>query len=325
VWAEGAPDDNIRSMGNTELILFRAIEPPGNSGQENLDLVLGQLEAEDPAFRFARDTRTGETLIYGTGEPHLDEIVEGLRRELGLEIPTIGKPQVVYRETIRKVAEAEGKVIRQSDGRGQYAHVVIRVDPREAGSGFQFFNDAPEGVVPQKYVNPVEQGAREATAAGILAGYELVDINVTLVDGSYHEEDSSELAFKLAASEVFREAALQASPVLLEPVMAVEVVVLEIYLGSVVSDLTHRRARIEGIERSGANQIARATAPLAEMLGYPSDLRSLTGASGTCSLQFDRYQPLPDGLAPNDEENGLPVVAPRNPRPGRQFKSCDIS
>jgi elongation factor G len=312
-------------MGHPELILFRTIEALTESGQETLDLVLGQLEAEDPAFRFARDTRTGETLIYGTSEAHLEGIVDRLWRELGLEILNIGEPRVMYRETIRKIAEAEGKFIRQVGGRGQYAHVVIRLAPREAGSGFQFFNDVPEGTVPRKYVNPVEQGAREAMAAGILAGFELVDICVTLIDASYHEEDSSEMAFRMAASEAFREAALQASPVLLEPVLAVEVVAPDIILGSVVNDLTRRGARIEAIERRGSTQAIMATVPLSRMLGYGVDLASRTGGSGTYFAQFDHYQPLPDGHAPNDEENGLPVVAPRNPRPGRQSKSSDLS
>jgi elongation factor G len=307
-------------MGQPALIVFRAIEPLTKSGQEKLDLGLDQLGAEDRAFRFTRDVRTGETLIYATDELHLERIADRLTREFGVGAASIGNPQVVYRETIRKASEAERKFIRQRDGRSEFGHVIIRLAPQGAGAGFEFVNEVVGGTVPRQNIKPVEQGIREAREAGVLAGYEMVDIQATLCDGSYHEADSSELAFKMAASEAFREAARQGSPVLLEPIMAMEVLTPEVLMGPIVSDLCLRRARIEYMERNGTTQTIMATFPLAEMFGYAIDLRSLTDGNATCSMHFDRYEPLPDGMAPNDDDHGAPVVAPRKPTPrGRNF------
>lgn len=301
-------------MGQPPLIVFRAIEPLTKSGQEKLDLGLEQLGAQDLAFRFTRNIRTGETLIYGLDELHLNRIADRLTREFGLDVASIGPPRVVYRETIRKTSEAEGKFIRQTGGRGEYGHVVIRLTPRDAGSGFEFINAATDGTVPPHYIRSVEQGIREAMAAGVLAGYEVVDIQSTLCGGSYHEVDSTEVAFKMAATQAFREAARQASPVLLEPILAVEVVVLEIFLGPVVGDMIYR-ARIEAMERREVSQAIMGTVPLSRMLGYGGDLASRTEGSGTFTTQFDHYEPLPDGLAPDNEENGSPLLAPRLPKP----------
>jgi elongation factor G len=308
-------------MGRPELIVFRTIEPLTKSGQEKLDLGLEQLGAEDRAFRFTRDLRTGETHIYGVDEMHLDGIADRLTRDFGVEAASIGNPQIVHRETIRKVSEAEGKFVRQTGGRSEYGHVILRLAPRETGTGFEFINGPADGKVPEKFIKPVEQGIREAMASGILAGYQMVDIQATLCDASYHEADSSEMAFKMAASEAFREAARQASPVLLEPILAVEVMVPDIYLGPVVGDLCYRGARIEAIERREGTQAIMATVPLSRMLGYGGDLASRTEGRGTYSAQFDRYVPLPDGgMPPNDQDGGSPVAAPRTPAPrGRYF------
>ena len=223
-------------MGQPPLIVFRAIEPLTKSGHAELDLGLVELSAEDRAFRFTRKISTGETLIYGLDELHLNGIADRLTGEFGLDAASIGPPQIVYRETIRTESQAEGKFIRQTGGRGEYAHVVIRIAPGDAGSGFEFI-DAAEGNVPQEFTKSIEEGIREVMAVGVLAGYEMVDIQATLCGGSYHEVDSTEQAFKMAASEAFRESARQASPVLLEPIMAVEVVVPENFLGPVVGDL----------------------------------------------------------------------------------------
>jgi elongation factor G len=301
-------------MSLPQQVVFVTIEPQTKSDGEKLVHALEKLMAEDPAMRVSRDAPTGGTIIRGTSEQHLEIIIDRLVREFGVEA-NVGKPQVVYRETISVAAEAEGKFIRQSGGRGEYAHVVIRLTPREVEAGFEFVNAIVGGVIPGQHIKSIEQGIKDAMESGILAGCEVVDIQATVFDGSYHEVDSSDMAFKLAAAEAYKEAARQASPVVLEPIMTVEVVVAEELMGPVAGDLCSRRARIEGMERRGTTQAIKATAPLAEMLGYATDLRSRTNGRASYSMHFDRYEPVPRGFAPNDEDRSAPVVAPRTPAP----------
>ncbi len=254
---------------------------------------LAKLAEEDPTFRMFTDQDTAQTIIEGMGELHLEIIVDRLLREFKVQA-NVGKPQVAYKETIRKEVEAEGKFIRQTGGRGQYGHVWVRVTPLDPGSGFEFVNKIVGGVVPREYVSAVEQGIREALDTGVLAGYPTIDLRATLFDGSYHEVDSSEMAFKIAGSMGFKAAAQKANPVLLEPIMSVEVVVAEEYMGDVIGDLNSRRGRIEGMEpRVGGVQVIRGFVPLAEMFGYATDLRSRTQGRGTYTMQFAHYEEAP--------------------------------
>jgi elongation factor G len=261
-----------------------------------MGVALHRLAQEDPTFKVATDPDSGQTIISGMGELHLEIIVDRMKREYKVEA-NVGKPQVAYRETIRKHSEAEGKYIRQTGGSGQYGHVKLRVEPNEKGKGFEFVNEIVGGSVPKEYIKPVEQGIREALEGGVLAGYELVDVKATLYDGSYHEVDSNEMAFKIAGSMAFKEAARRASPVLLEPVMAVEVVTPEEFAGTIMGDLSSRRGRIEGMEHRAGSQVIKSTVPLAEMFGYATHMRSSTQGRAEYSMHFARYEEVPRGEA----------------------------
>ena len=279
-----------------EPVISIAIEPKTKADQEKLSISLQKLAMEDPSFRVSTDKESGQTIVSGMGELHLEIIVDRLLREFKVDA-SVGKPQVAYRETVRKVAEYEYKHVRQTGGRGQYGHVVLRVEPLGRGKGFEFVDAIKGGVVPREYIPAVEKGVREATERGILAGYPMVDVRVTLLDGSYHEVDSSEIAFKIAASIAFQEAAKRADPVILEPIMMVEVVVPEEFSGSVFGDLNGRRGKIQGMEMRGGVQVIRATVPLAEMFGYATDLRSMTQGRATYTMQFSHYEPVPQAIS----------------------------
>jgi len=279
-----------------EPVIDIAIEPKTKADQEKLGLSLQKLAAEDPSFRVRVDPETGQTILSGMGELHLEIIVDRLLREFKVDA-NVGKPQVAYRETVRRPAQREERYIRQTGGRGQYGHVVIRVEPLPPGSGFQFEDATKGGVVPREYVPAVEKGARDALATGVLAGYPMVDVKVVLLDGSYHEVDSSEMAFRIAASKAVKEAAAQADPVLLEPIMNVEIVVPEEFTGAVFGDLSARRGRIQGQEDRGGTQVLSAKVPLAEMFGYATDLRSMTQGRATYTMQFSHYEPVPQPIS----------------------------
>ncbi len=277
-------------------VISLAIEPKTRPDQEKLSLAMSRLAQEDPSFRVHTDQETNQTIISGMGELHLEIIVDRLKREYNVDA-NVGKPQVAYRETIRKPAKAEEKYARQTGGRGQYGHVILEIEPNEPGAGFEFNNKIVGGVIPKEYIPAVEKGVREALAGGILAGYELVDIKVNLVFGSYHEVDSSEMAFKIAGSIAFKEAARKASPVLLEPVMKVEVVTPEDYMGSVTGDLSSRRGRIEGMNSRPGTQIITSMVPLAEMFGYETDLRSMSQGRAASTMHFHRYEEAPKSVS----------------------------
>jgi len=277
-------------------VIHVAVEPKTKSDQEKMGVALGKLAQEDPTFRVSTDPDSGQTVISGMGELHLEIIVDRMMREFNVQA-NVGKPQVAYRETIRKIAEAEGKYIRQTGGSGQYGHVKIRIEPNGAGKGYEFVNEVVGGTVPREFVKPVDQGIKEAMEGGVLAGYEMVDVKAVLYDGSYHEVDSNEMAFKIAGSMAFKEAARKASPVLLEPVMAVEVVVPEEYMGVIIGDLNSRRGRIEGIEHRAGSQVIKSMVPLAEMFGYATNMRSNTQGRATYSMHFARYEEAPRSVA----------------------------
>lgn len=286
----------LESLVFPEPVISQAIEPKTKADQDKLGIALQRLAEEDPTFQVYTDDETGQTIIRGMGELHLEIIVDRLLREFKVEA-NVGKPQVAYRETIREPVRQEGKFIRQSGGRGQYGHVVLEVEPNEAGGGFEFESKIVGGAVPREYIAPVESGIREAMQNGVLAGYPVVDIKVRLVDGSYHEVDSSEAAFKIAGSMGFKEAARKAKPVLLEPVMKVEVTTPEEFMGDVMGDLNSRRGRIEGMEPRGTAQVIRAIVPLASMFGYATDLRSSTQGRAAYSMQFSHYDEVPGSIA----------------------------
>jgi len=286
----------LESMEFPDPVIQVAIEPKTKAGQDKMAVALQKLAEEDPTFRTFTDQETGQTIIAGMGELHLEIIVDRLLREFKVEA-NVGKPQVAYRETIRKSVKAEGRFIRQSGGRGQYGHVWLEVEPMEPGSGYEFVNKIVGGVVPKEYIQPVDNGVQEAMASGVLAGYPVVDVRVTLFDGSYHEVDSSEMAFKVAASMAFKEAMKKADPVLLEPVMKVEVVVPEEYMGDVIGDINSRRGRIEGMEPRAGAQVIRGYVPLAEMFGYATDLRSRTQGRGVYTMQMSHYEEVPKNIA----------------------------
>jgi elongation factor G len=277
-------------------VISLAIEPKTRPDQEKLGIALGRLAQEDPSFRVTTDRETNQTIISGMGELHLEIIVDRLKREYGVEA-NVGKPQVAYRETIRKPAKGEEKYVRQTGGRGQYGHAVLEIAPNAPGTGFEFINEIVGGVIPREYIPAVEKGVVEAMEGGILAGYELVDIKVRLVYGSFHEVDSSELAFKIAGSIAFKNAARAASPALLEPVMKVEVVTPEEYMGSVTGDINSRRGRIEGMLSRTGTQIITAMVPLAEMFGYETDLRSMTQGRASSTMHFHRYEEAPKSVS----------------------------
>jgi elongation factor G len=277
-------------------VISVAIEPKTKSDQEKLGISLDKLIREDPTFRVHTDPDTGQTILSGMGELHLEILVDRMVREFGVAA-NIGKPQVAYRETIRQHSEAEGKFVRQTGGRGQYGHVKIALDPAPAGAGFEFINEIVGGAIPREYISPVEDGVREALDAGVLAGYEVVDVKVTLLDGSYHEVDSSEMAFKIAGSMALKEAARRAKPVLLEPMMKVEVVVPEEFMGSVTGDLHARRGRVEATENRLGSTIIQCKVPLSEMFGYSTDLRSMTQGRATYSMHFSHYEEAPKAVS----------------------------
>jgi elongation factor G len=277
-------------------VISVAIEPKTKSDQEKLGISLDKLIREDPTFRVHTDPDTGQTILSGMGELHLEILVDRMIREFGVAA-NIGKPQVAYRETIRQHAVAEGKFVRQTGGHGQYGHVKIELDPLPPGQGFEFINEIVGGAIPREYISPVEEGVRQALGTGVLAGYEMVDMQVKLIDGSYHEVDSSEMAFKIAGSMAFKEAARHAKPVLLEPMMKVEVVVPEEYMGSVTGDLHSRRGRVESTENRLGSTIIQCKVPLSEMFGYSTDLRSMTQGRATYSMHFSHYNEAPKAVS----------------------------
>jgi len=277
-------------------VISVAVEPKTKGDQEKMGVALGKLAQEDPTFKVNTDPDSGQTIISGMGELHLEILVDRMMREFNVQA-NVGKPQVAYRETIRKQSQAEGKYIRQTGGSGQYGHVRIRLEPNEPGKGYEFVNEVVGGVIPKEFIKPVDQGIKEAMEGGVLAGYEMVDVKATLYDGSYHDVDSNEMAFKIAGSMAFKEAARKASPVLLEPVMSVEVVVPEEYMGVIIGDLSSRRGRIEGIEHRAGSQVIKAMVPLAEMFGYATNMRSNTQGRATFSMHFSRYEEAPRAVA----------------------------
>ena len=286
----------LEKMEFPEPVISVAIEPKTKASQEKMSIALHKLAEEDPTFRTYTDEETGQTIISGMGELHLEIIVDRLLREFKVEA-NIGNPQVSYRESISQGAEAEGKYIRQSGGSGQYGHCKIKIEPQEAGKGFEFVNNIVGGAIPKEYIGPVQKGIEEATQAGVLAGYPVLDVKVTLYDGSYHEVDSSEMAFKIAGSMAFRQAVSKAAPVLLEPMMKVEMTTPDEYLGDVMGDISSRRGRIQGMNPKNGVHVLDAYIPLAEMFGYATDLRSNTQGRATYSMQFDHYEKVPQVIA----------------------------
>ncbi|SIT70753.1 translation elongation factor 2 (EF-2/EF-G) [Ectothiorhodosinus mongolicus] len=286
----------LERMEFPEPVISVAVEPKTKSDQEKMGIALGKLAQEDPSFRVRTDEESGQTIISGMGELHLDIIVDRMRREFKVEA-NVGKPQVAYRETIRKLTEQEGKFVRQSGGRGQYGHVWLRIEPREPGAGYEFENAIVGGVVPKEYVPAVDKGVQEACRNGVVAGFPVVDVKVTIFDGSYHDVDSSEAAFKIAGSMAFKEGVSKASPVLLEPIMKVEVVTPEEYMGDVMGDLNRRRGLVQGMDDAPAGKIVRAEVPLAEMFGYATDLRSATQGRAVYSMEFCKYMEAPSSVA----------------------------
>jgi len=286
----------LESIDFPDPVIDIAIEPKTKADQEKLGTSLAKLASEDPSFRVRSDKETGQTIIAGMGELHLEIIVDRLLREFKVDA-NVGKPQVAYRETIRKKVEEEHKFVRQTGGRGQYGHVLLRVEPLPPGGGFEFKDEVKGGTVPREYIPAVEKGVKEALDAGVLAGYPVVDIKVALYDGSYHEVDSSEMAFKIAGSICFKEACKKASPVILEPIMAVEVVVPEDFMGDVIGNLSGRRGKIQGMEPRGGAQVINAEVPLKEMFGYATELRSMTQGRATYTMQFAHYEPVPQAIS----------------------------
>ena len=286
----------LESMVFPDPVISVAVEPKTKADQEKMGIALQKLAEEDPTFRVNTDPESAQTIISGMGELHLDIIVDRLLREFKVGC-TVGNPQVAYRETIRKAVKSEGKFVRQSGGKGQYGHCWLEITPRQPGEGFLFENKVVGGAIPKEYIGPIEAGIKEAMQNGVVAGYPMVDIGVTVVDGSYHEVDSSEMAFKIAGSMGFRAGTLKASPVILEPYMKVEVTVPEEYMGDVIGDLNSRRGRIEGMEARSGAQVITAFVPLSEMFGYATDLRSKTQGRGNYSMEVDHYEDVPKNIA----------------------------
>ncbi|MCH6545605.1 MAG: elongation factor G [Deltaproteobacteria bacterium] len=286
----------LESIEFPEPVISIAIEPKSKADQERLGLTLQKLATEDPSFRVRTDEETGQTIISGMGELHLEIIVDRLLREFNVGA-NVGRPQVAYKETIRKVVEKEGRFVRQTGGHGQFGHVYLRVEPKPTGGGFEFVNAVKGGNIPREYIPAVEKGVREAMENGALAGYPMVDMGVTLLDGSYHEVDSSEIAFKIAGSMAFKEAVSKAAPVLLEPIMAVEVVVPEVFMGEVIGDISARRGKVLGIDSRPAAKAIEGRVPLAEMFGYATELRSMTQGRATYTMQFSHYDQVPTAIS----------------------------
>jgi len=286
----------LESITFPEPVISIAIEPKTKGDLEKLGASLHKLTLEDPSFKVRTDEEMSQTIISGMGELHLEIIVDRLLREFGVEA-NVGQPQVAYRETITKTIKTEGRFIRQSGGRGQYGHVWLILEPQAPGKGFEFVNEIVGGAIPREYIPAIEKGVKEAMGKGVLAAFPMVDLKVTLVDGSYHDVDSSEMAFKIAGSMAFKEGALNAAPILLEPIMSLEIITPEEFMGGVVSDLNSRRGKTTKMEyRAGTNVIAGAV-PLANMFGYATDLRSLTQGRATFTLQFSHYHPVPSSLS----------------------------
>jgi elongation factor G len=286
----------LERMEFPEPVIHVAVEPKTKPDQEKMSIALGKLAKEDPSFRVRTDEESGQTIISGMGELHLEIIVDRLRREFKVE-SNVGKPQVAYRETIRSMVEQEGKYIRQSGGRGQYGHVWLKIEPNEHGAGYEFVNAIVGGIIPKEYIPAVDKGVREQMENGVIAGYPVVDVKVTLYDGSFHDVDSSEMAFKIAGSMAFKEGAKKASPVLLEPIMKIEAVTPEEYMGDVMGDINRRRGIVQGMEDVHMGKAIRAEVPLAEMFGYATDLRSMTQGRATYTMEFAKYSEVPVNVA----------------------------
>ena len=286
----------LEAMDFPEPVITLAIEPKTKSDQEKLGLGLQKLMAEDPTFRVRTDAETGQVVISGMGELHLEIIVDRLKREFGVDA-SVGAPQVAYKETITKASEGEGRYVKQTGGRGQYGHAKIRLIPREPGEGYLFENNIVGGAIPREFIKPIDQGIQEAMTTGVLAGYPIDDVKIDLYDGSFHDVDSNEMAFKIAGSMAFKDAARKANPILLEPVMRVEVTVPEEYMGDVIGDITSRRGHLQSMDTRGGSQIINARVPLSEMFGYATDLRSRTQGRASYSMHFDRYEPAPASIA----------------------------
>ena len=286
----------LERMDFPDPVIAVAVEPRTNADQEKMSVALGKLAQEDPSFRVHTDEESGQTIIEGMGELHLEIIIDRMKREFMVEA-NVGKPQVAYRETIRQSIEQEGKFVRQSGGRGQYGHVWIKIDPRARGEGYEFINSIVGGAIPKEYIPAVDKGIREQLLNGVLAGYPVVDVKVTLFDGSFHEVDSSEMAFKIAGSMAFKQGALKANPAILEPIMSVEVVTPEDYMGDVMGDLSRRRGVLQGMDESPAGRVICAEVPLSEMFGYSTDLRSATQGRATYTMEFAKYSEAPSNIA----------------------------
>ncbi|MFI3219179.1 MAG: elongation factor G, partial [Methylococcales bacterium] len=286
----------LERMEFPDPVISVAVEPRTKADQEKMSVALAKLAQEDPSFRVHTDEESGQIIISGMGELHLEIIVDRMKREFNVGA-NVGAPQVAYRETIRQSVEQEGKFIKQSGGRGQYGHVWLRIEPREAGAGYEFVNEIVGGVVPKEYIPAVDKGVQEQLKSGVLAGYPVLDVKVSLFDGSYHDVDSNEIAFKIAGSMCFREGARKANPVLLEPIMKVEVSTPEEYMGDVVGDINRRRGIIHGMDDAPSGKIVSCEVPLAEMFGYATDLRSATQGRATYSMQFEKYNETPAHIA----------------------------
>jgi len=286
----------LEKMEFPEPVISVAVEPKTKSDQEKMGLALQRLAKEDPSFRVATDQESGQTIISGMGELHLDIIVDRMRREFKVEA-NVGKPQVAYRETIRASVEQEGKFVRQSGGRGQYGHVWLKIEPQEEGKGYEFVNGIVGGVVPREYIPAVDKGVKEALEGGVIAGFPVVDVKVTIFDGSYHDVDSNEMAFKIAGSMAFKDGVRKAKPVLLEPIMKVEVVTPEDYSGDVIGDLNRRRGQIQGMEDGPSGKVITAEVPLAEMFGYATSVRSMSQGRATFTMEFAKYLEVPNNVA----------------------------
>jgi elongation factor G len=277
-------------------VISVAVEPKTKADQEKMGVALQRLAKEDPSFRVSTDQESGQTIIAGMGELHLEIIVDRMKREFKVEA-NVGKPQVAYRETIRGTVESEGKFVRQSGGRGQYGHVWLKLEPKPAGGGYEFVNGIVGGSVPREYIPAVDKGIKEAMETGVIAGYPVVDVKVTVFDGSYHDVDSSEMAFKIAGSIGFKEGFRKAKPILLEPIMKVEVVTPEDYYGDIIGDLNRRRGQILGMEESPSGKVITADVPLAEMFGYATSVRSMSQGRATFTMEFAKYIEVPNNVA----------------------------
>jgi elongation factor G len=285
----------LEKISFPEPVISIRVEPKTKADQEKMGMALRRLADEDPTFRVSGNAETGETIIAGMGELHLEVLVERMKREFGVETTT-GRPQVSYKETITKKAEAEGKYIKQSGGRGQYGHVKLRIEPLPRGSGFEFVNEIKGGSIPKEFIAPIEKGIEESLTRGIQAGYKIIDVRAELYDGSYHEVDSSEAAFKIAASMGFQEACKQAAPIVLEPIMKVQVIVPTEYMGDITGDLSSKRGRIEGMGDRPMVKVIDSYVPLSEMFGYATRLRSLTQGRGNFTMEFFAYEPAPNNI-----------------------------